>query len=211
MTASKWLGCVATSALGLLFLANVVALAQPPDRQPTRRVIPQIQIDLQPDGQQQPPDAGDDRRPMRRVPGRSERYTPTIDPNTGRFEIRREIFVRPPRVAPLRVARRWRLGVEVDNAPKGLLVTDVSRNGPAWQFGIEPGDYILDCMGYPVGYYEGRYYQLADTLNRVAQRDGWVNILIWNKRSEAEEAMWVQAERRRDIQGRPPTPRPVEN
>jgi C-terminal processing protease CtpA/Prc len=103
------------------------------------------------------------------------------------------------------------LGVEVDNAPKGLLVTDVSRNGPAWRFGIEPGDYILDVMGYPVGYYEGQYYQLADTLNRMAQRDGWVNILIWNKRSEAEEAMWVQAERRREIQNRPPTPRPIQN
>jgi hypothetical protein len=66
-------------------------------------------------------------------------------------------------------------------------------------------------MGYPVGYYEGRYYQLADTLNRVAQRDGWVNILIWNKRSEAEEAMWVQAERRREFQTRPQAPRPIEN
>jgi hypothetical protein len=200
MTAWKCLGCAAI-VIGLLPVLGVVALAQQPDRQPTRRVIPQIQLEFgeQP---QPPPDGGEGRRPLRRVPGRTERYTPKIDPSTGRFQIRREIFVQPRRVGPRRIARRWRLGIEVDNAPKGLLITEVSQNSAAWRYGLEPGDYVLDVMGYPVGYYEGAYYALADTLNRFAQRDGWVNILIWNHRTDAEEAMWVQAESRRDLQVR---------
>jgi hypothetical protein len=200
MTSSKCLGRAAI-AIGLLSHSGIVTLAQQPERQPVRRVIPQIQVEFGEEPQQPPADS-ERRRPVRRVPGRTERYTPTIDPNTGRFQIRREIFVQPPRVGPRRIARRWRLGIEVDNAPKGLLITEVSQNSAAWRYGLEPGDYVLDVMGYPVGYYEGAYYPLADTLNRVAQRDGWVNLLIWNHRTDAEETMWVQAESRRDVQVR---------
>ena len=67
---------------------------------------------------------------------------------------------------------------------------------PAWRFGLEPGDYLLDVMGYPVGFYGNAYYPLGDALNQLVRRDGWVNILIWNQRTNGEEAMWIKLEPR---------------
>jgi hypothetical protein len=142
------------------------------------------------------------RRPQRQIEARSERGLPTVDPTTGQYQLRRQIYIRPPRIAPLRITRQWRLGIQVDNAPLGLRISGVADNSPAWRFGIEEGDYLLDVMGYPVGFYQGAYYPLAETLNQTIQRDGWVNILVWNKRSNAAEAMWVQAEPRRGIEPR---------
>jgi hypothetical protein len=86
--------------------------------------------------------------------------------------------------------------VWTDNAPSGLRIREVSRYSPAWRFGLEEGDYLMDIMGYPVGFYEGAYYPLSETLNQVTPRDGWINILVWNKRTNAEETMWMQAEPR---------------
>jgi hypothetical protein len=105
-------------------------------------------------------------------------------------------------MGPLRITRQWRLGIQIDDAPLGLRISNVAPNSPAWRFGIEEGDYLLDIMGYPVGFYEGAYYPLAETLGQVIQRDGWVNVLLWNKRTKAAEAMWIQAERRPSIAGR---------
>jgi hypothetical protein len=169
----------------LLLVGGFFAIAQPPGRQPTRRI----------EGAQ-PPGAIADRQPLRAIPGRTAESTPLIDPGTGTFQMRRQIYVRPPRRSPRRVTSQWRLGVWTDNAPKGLRVREVSRYSPAWRFGVEEGDYLLDIMGYPVGFYEGGYYPLAETLNQVTPRDGWVNVLVWNKRTNAEEAMWMQAEPR---------------
>jgi hypothetical protein len=182
------------TAIGLPLIVALVAVAQQPTRQPTRRVEGQAQ---------QPQQAGapGNRQQLRSIPGRTERTTPVIDLSTGTFQLRREIFLRPPRRSPRRVPAQWRLGLWTDNAPKGLHIREVSRYSPAWRYGIEEGDYLLDIMGYPVGFYEGAYYPLADTLNQVAPRDGWINVLIWNRRTNAEETMWMQAERRRDFEG----------
>jgi hypothetical protein len=162
--------------------------AQQPDRRPTRRVEERRD--------DSPEEASRDRRPQREIPRRTESRTPNIDLRTGTFDLRREIFRRPPRRSPRRVASRWRLGVWTDNAPAGLRIREVSRYSPAWRFGLEEGDYLMDIMGYPVGFYEGAYYPLAATLNQVTPPDGWINILVWNKRSNAEETMWMQAEPR---------------
>jgi len=183
-------GRIVVSAVGLLMVGALVVMAQPPDRQPTRRV----------EGRRDAPEAeGEqqiDRQRLRSIPRRTEESTPLIDPQTGTFQLRRQIYVRPPQRIPRIVPARWRLGVWTDNAPKGLRVREVSRYSPAWRFGIEEGDYLLDVMGYPVGFYDGVYYPLSQTLNQVTPRDGWINVLVWNKRTNAEEAMWMQAERR---------------
>jgi hypothetical protein len=176
--------------------------AQIPGRQRTRQVEGQDQPQTQPSQPGQLQIQLGNRRPQRQIQARSERGLPTVDPTTGQYQLRREIFVRPPRIAPLRIARQWRLGIQIDNAPLGLRISEVAPNSPAWRFGIEEGDYLLDIMGYPVGFYEGAYYPLAETLNQTIQRDGWVNILVWNKRTNAAEAMWVQAEPRRSFEPR---------
>jgi hypothetical protein len=136
------------------------------------------------------------RQPLRAVRQRSEANTPQIDTQTGTFQLRRQIHAGPPRRSLSRVASQWRLGVWTENAPKGLRVREVSRYSPAWRYGVEEGDYLLDIMGYPVGLYDGIYYPLAETLNEVTPPDGWVNLLIWNKRTLAEEELWIQAEPR---------------
>lgn len=183
-------GAVAVCTMGLVLAGGSWSGAQPPGRQPTRQI----------GGQGGPPDGGGqqfqlNRQQLRRVQGGPGNTSPTLDQGTGQFRIQRQV-IRQMRRLPVRPSSRWRLGLHTDNAPKGLLITDVARNSPAFRFGLEPGDYLLDVMGYPVGFYDGAYYPLAEALNQLVRRDGWVNILIWNKRTNAEEAMWIQAERR---------------
>jgi hypothetical protein len=98
------------------------------------------------------------------------------------------------------------LGIQVDDAPRGLRISEVSPNSPAFRFGLERGDYLLDVMGFPVGLHGGAYFPLADALNQNVRRDGWVNVLVWNRRTLAEEAIWIQAEPRQAVQ---PPIRPI--
>lgn len=90
----------------------------------------------------------------------------------------------------------WTLGVNLGRAPRGLRITRVTAFGPAHRFGLEQDDYILDVNGYVVGDYNGMYYPLARVLDFAADRSGWVELLIWNKRTFSEETMWVQLQRR---------------
>jgi hypothetical protein len=189
MAFSKLANRALAGTIGLLLVFSVVAEAQPPGRQPTRRVEGQRRDAPQPEG-------ASDRRRQREIPRRTEERTPLIDLRTGTFDLRREIFRQGPRRSPRRVTSRWRLGVWTDNAPAGLRIREVSRYSPGWRFGLEEGDYLMDIMGYPVGFYEGAYYPLADTLNQVTPPDGWINVLVWNKRTNSEETMWMQAEPR---------------
>jgi hypothetical protein len=142
------------------------------------------------------------RQPTRRVQGEPA-SEPQLDQRTGQFRIDRRVIREGLRRLPQRPAPRWRLGIEVDNAPLGLRISQVSRNSPAFRFGLERGDYLLDVMGFPVGFHGNRYFPLADALNQNVRRDGWVNILVWNQRTNAEEALWIRAEPRQAAQ--PPT------
>jgi hypothetical protein len=126
----------------------------------------------------------------------------------GRGTSRQTIRVAPrPRVIP---QGRWRLGIYFDESPRGLRIRQVVRPSSASRIGLEEGDYLLDIVGYPVGFYNNFYYSLEGVMNRVAPPDGWVNILVWNKRTMAEEAMWVQLERRGGVIPMP-GPRPFED
>jgi predicted metalloprotease with PDZ domain len=147
------------------------------------------------------------RQPTRRVQGEPATATPQLDQQTGRFRIDRRVIRPGLRLLPQRPAPRWRLGIEVDDAPQGLRISEVSRNSPAFRFGLERGDYLLDVMGFPVGLHRGAYFPLADALNQNVRRDGWVNVLVWNRRTRAEEALWIQAEPRSAVQ-RPTRPIP---
>ena len=126
--------------------------------------------------------------------------TPQLDQRTGQFRIDRRVIRPGLRLLPQRPAPRWRLGIQVDDSPRGLRISEVTRNSPAFRFGLEPGDYLLDVMGFPVGFHGSSYFPLADALNRNVRRDGWVNVLVWNRRTHAEEALWIQAEPRQAVQ-----------
>jgi hypothetical protein len=173
-------------AMGLVAAMGIPSMAQQPRQ--TR------QIDSPPGGGSQPSVQfrGQATRRVQGGPGNE----PQIDQQTGQFKIQRQTVNPGLRRLPVRPSGRWRLGVDTNNAPKGLLIADIARNSPAYRFGLEPGDYLLDVMGYPVGFYGNSYYPLGDALNQLVRRDGWVNILIWNQRTNAEEAMWIKLEPR---------------
>jgi hypothetical protein len=139
------------------------------------------------------------RQPTRRVQGGPASETPQLDQRTGQFRIDRRV-IRPGWRLPQRPAPRWRLGIQVDDAPQGLRISEVTRNSAAFRFGLERGDYLLDVMGFPVGFHRGAYFPLADALNQRVRRDGWVNVLVWNRRTRAEEEMWIQADPRAAVQ-----------
>jgi hypothetical protein len=188
---TAWLvGGVVLTAVGFVVVAGGLAVAQGPTRQVG-----------------EPPGVGGgggeqpvqiNRQQMRRVLG-GPGGEPQLDQQTGQFRIQRQTVREGLRRLPVRLVGRWRLGVDVENAPKGLRIEDVARNSPAYRFGLEPGDYLLDVMGYPVGFYGNAYYPLGEALNQLVRRDGWVNILVWNKRTNGEEAMWIQLEPRGGI------------
>ena len=97
-------------------------------------------------------------------------------------------MIRPPGV-------NWQLGVWSELAPTGIRVTRVSPGSAAYYEGLETGDYIMDVNGYPVGLWEGINYPLSDALNSFADRDGWVNLRVWNRRTYLDETFWVQLRR----------------
>ena len=99
-----------------------------------------------------------------------------------------------PNVAP--PSQNWFLGVYPARAPKGVRLDSIVGGSPAQQFGLEIGDYILDVGGYVVGEYQNQYYPLSMAMDYGADPNGWAEILVWNKRTFAEQTMWIQFRRR---------------
>jgi predicted metalloprotease with PDZ domain len=60
----------------------------------------------------------------------------------------------------------WYIGIQVTRAPRGIFVSGVAPCGSANQFGLEPGDYILDAGGCVVGDYQGSGLFDLEKLNK---------------------------------------------
>jgi predicted metalloprotease with PDZ domain len=58
----------------------------------------------------------------------------------------------------------YRLGINVQNSPTGVLVASVSPGSLAQSVGIEPGDTIVCVSGYQVGYVGDRLFDLGDEI-----------------------------------------------
>ena len=93
-------------------------------------------------------------------------------------------------------SRNWRLGIYDERAPRGIRISRVLSGSPASDIGLEVGDYILDISGYVVGEYDGTFYPLAMAMDYGADSSGWAELLIWNKRTYAEQTIWVRFDRR---------------
>jgi len=74
--------------------------------------------------------------------------------------------------------KRWRLGVSGDNRDTGVLVRDVSSNSAAARARIEAGDLIVNVGGFQVGMVAGRLYDLSEEINRRADTNGRVTLVI---------------------------------
>jgi uncharacterized lipoprotein YbaY len=77
------------------------------------------------------------------------------------------------------VARRqWRLGVEGFETETGVLVRSVTPRSAAQLARIEADDVIIAVEGFQVGIVAGRLYDLNDELNRRANANGVVTLLV---------------------------------
>ena len=143
-------------------------------------------------GQQQPPKTKVTSVPQVRSAGtHSQRADGNVQAQTV-IAPRQRVYV-DPAIHPT----RWYLGVRTMRAPKGLRIEKALAGSPAAAKGLEAGDYILDVGGYVVGEHtDGNYYPLGDSLRFGADRDGWVELLIWNVRTYRAETFWVQLARR---------------
>jgi uncharacterized lipoprotein YbaY len=79
--------------------------------------------------------------------------------------------------------RRWRLGVTGDNRQTGVLVRQVSAGSAAARARIEAGDLIVNVGGFQVGMVEGRLYDLAEEINRRADANGQVTLVVQDRTS----------------------------
>jgi hypothetical protein len=127
------------------------------------------------------------RQPTRRGAARGDDQRKTYS------EPRANVRIAPGNMPP---SRNWYLGIQPVRAPRGVRITGVLFNTPAQRFGLESGDYILDVSGYVVGEYQGSYYPLAMAMDYGADANGWAELLVWNRRTFAEETLWVQFRRR---------------
>lgn len=87
---------------------------------------------------------------------------------------------------------QWRLGVVGDNLETGVQVRTVARGSAAEVTGIEPGDLIVNVGGYQVGLVEGRLYDLSEEVNRRADTNGLISVIVQDHRTGRISAVRVQ-------------------
>ncbi|MCA9125801.1 MAG: YbaY family lipoprotein, partial [Planctomycetales bacterium] len=79
--------------------------------------------------------------------------------------------------------RQWRLGVVGANTETGVLVQTVDSRSAAGVANIEPGDLIVNVGGYQVGLVDGRAYDMDEEVNRQADTNGMVSIVVQDHRT----------------------------
>ncbi len=77
---------------------------------------------------------------------------------------------------------RWRLGIFPEDTDTGVRITEVVRNSAAERAGLEVNDRIVSVHGYQIGYVNGSLYDVGKELERNADEDGWVRMLVQNNR-----------------------------
>lgn len=80
-------------------------------------------------------------------------------------------------------ADEWRLGVRADNTEVGVVVREVIPGSAAARARIEVGDVIVTVGGYQVGLVAGRLYDLSEEINRQADVNGNVVLVIQDHRN----------------------------
>jgi len=86
----------------------------------------------------------------------------------------------------------YRLGINVQNSPTGVLVASVSPGSLAQSVGIEPGDTIVCVSGYQVGYVGDRLFDLGDEIARRVDASQAATLLVRDGRSGVLENVPVR-------------------
>ncbi len=88
----------------------------------------------------------------------------------------------PPQSGQNQQLDRWRLGIFPEDTDTGVRISEVVRGSAAERAGLEVGDRIVSVHGYQIGYVDGVLYDVGRELERSADNDGWVRLLVQNNR-----------------------------
>lgn len=84
----------------------------------------------------------------------------------------------------------------VANTPATRLLK-YTPDGRVFRFRLEPGDYIVDINGHPIGLHDGYYCEFSDLLSHAASHPelpedyGWVNLGVFDPETLRIEEYWV--------------------
>ena len=91
---------------------------------------------------------------------------------------------------------KWRLGVYSKDTETGVRIIQVVQGGSAARAGLEPNDTILAVNGFQVGYVNGTLYDTSSEFERLADRNGWVMLLVLDNRNRNLVNLPVQLDSR---------------
>jgi uncharacterized lipoprotein YbaY len=91
---------------------------------------------------------------------------------------------------------RWRLGVYSKDTDTGVRIIQVVQGGAAARAGLEPNDLIISVNGFQVGYVNGVLYDTSSEFERLADQNGWVNMLVLDSRNRQVVNLPVQLDSR---------------
>lgn len=117
------------------------------------------------------------------------RVTPQVSPNPG-------LQPQPNPQPPQQQQSRWKLGVYSKDTSTGVQIVQVVQNGSAQRAGLEKDDIILAINGFQVGYVNGTLYDCGTEFERLADKNGWVNMLVFDNRGRTLTNLPVQLDSR---------------
>ncbi len=79
--------------------------------------------------------------------------------------------------------QRWRLGIYPEETDTGVVVKEIVRGSAAERAGLEVNDRIISVHGYQVGYVNGVVFDIGQEMERQADPQGWVRILVQDNRN----------------------------
>ena len=124
------------------------------------------------------PDSSSDRNRTSAQPTWNDPAQPTFDP---RFSTPLDPnFSQTP---SSQAAQRWRLGIYPEDTDTGVVVKEIVRGSAAERAGLEVNDRIISVQGYQVGYVNGVVFDIGQEMERHADTQGWVRILVQDNRN----------------------------
>lgn len=116
---------------------------------------------------------------------------------------------RSTRLAPPATVIPGSFGARGTNQATGVLITQVIPGSPAQAAGLEVRDIVITVGGYQVGQVNGRTYDMEQEVNRRADRNGQVTLLVKDWRTG--NLSNIVANVRSSSSQRPPDTRPPGN
>ena len=101
-----------------------------------------------------------------------------------------------PLPQPSQQQPRWKIGVYSKDTNTGVQIVQVVQNGAAMRAGLEKDDVIVSVNGFQVGYVNGTLYDCGTEFERLADKNGWVSMLVYDNRTRSLTNLPVQLDSR---------------